>query len=81
MAEMGKRGIGVGLHFTPVHLHSYYREKYGAKPGDLPVTERACERIVSLPLYPRLSRAEQDRVVAAVKDVVRAHRRDGRRGR
>jgi UDP-4-amino-4-deoxy-L-arabinose-oxoglutarate aminotransferase len=75
MAEMGKLGIGVGLHFTATHLHRHYREKYGTKPGDLPVTERACERIVSLPLYPRLTRAEQDRVVAAVKQVVRAHPR------
>lgn len=75
MAEMGKLGIGVGLHFTAVHLHRYYREKYGFKEGDLPVTERACERIVSLPLYPRLTRAEQDRVVAAVKQVVHGNKR------
>jgi UDP-4-amino-4-deoxy-L-arabinose-oxoglutarate aminotransferase len=75
MAEMGKLGIGVGLHFTAVHLHRYYREKYGFREGDLPVTERACERIVSLPLYPRLTRAEQDRVVAAVKKVVHGNKR------
>jgi UDP-4-amino-4-deoxy-L-arabinose-oxoglutarate aminotransferase len=75
MAEMGKRGIGVGLHFTPAHLHRFYREKYGIQPGSLPVTEAAGERIVSLPLYPLLTRAEQDRVVAAVKSVVRENRR------
>ena len=75
MAEMGKLGIGVGLHFTPAHLHRFYREKYGIEPGSLPVTERAGERIVSLPLYPRLTHAEQDRVIAAVRTVVGAHRR------
>lgn len=75
MAEMGKLGIGVGLHFTPAHLHRFYREKYGIEAGSLPVTERAGERIVSLPLYPRLTHAEQDRVIAAVKTVVGAHRR------
>ncbi len=75
MAEMGKRGVGVGLHFTPVHLHRYYREKYGFKPGDLPVTEAACERIVSLPLYPLLTKEQQDRVIAAAKAIVREHRR------
>jgi UDP-4-amino-4-deoxy-L-arabinose-oxoglutarate aminotransferase len=75
MAEMGKLGIGVGLHFTAVHLHRYYREKYRMKPGDLPVTERACERIMSLPIYPLLTHAQQDRVVAAVKRVVHEHRR------
>jgi UDP-4-amino-4-deoxy-L-arabinose-oxoglutarate aminotransferase len=77
MAEMGKLGIGVGLHFTPVHLHRWYREKYGFREGDLPVTEAAGERIVSLPLYPLLTHAQQDRVVAAVKSVVRAHGRAG----
>jgi UDP-4-amino-4-deoxy-L-arabinose-oxoglutarate aminotransferase len=75
MAEMGRRGVGVGLHFTPVHLHRFYREKYGFKAGDLPVTEAAGERIVSLPLYPLLTEVQQDRVIAAVKAVVREHRR------
>jgi UDP-4-amino-4-deoxy-L-arabinose-oxoglutarate aminotransferase len=75
MAEMGKLGIGVGLHFTAAHLHRYYREKYGIQAGSLPVTEAAAERIVSLPLYPLLTRAQQDRVIAAVKTVVREHRR------
>ena len=75
MAELGKLGVGTGLHFTPVHLHRYYREKYGFRPGDLPVTEAAGERIVSLPLYPRLTRAEQDRAIAAVKTVVHGNRR------
>ena len=74
MAELGSRGIGVGLHFTPVHMHAYYRETYGARPGDLPVTEDAGERILSLPLYPLLTHAQQDRVVAAIKDVVQAHK-------
>ena len=77
MAELGKLGVGSGLHFTPVHLHRYYREKYGFKPGDLPVTEAAGERIVSLPIYPRLTRAEQDRVIDAVKKVVHGNRRAG----
>jgi UDP-4-amino-4-deoxy-L-arabinose-oxoglutarate aminotransferase len=74
MAEMGARGIGVGLHFTPTHLHRHYREKYGLRRGDLAVTEAAGERIVSLPLYPLLTGAQQDRVIAAVKAVLRDHR-------
>jgi UDP-4-amino-4-deoxy-L-arabinose-oxoglutarate aminotransferase len=77
MAELGKLGVGTGLHFTPVHLHRWYREKYGFRPGDLPVTEAAGERIVSLPLYPRLTRAEQDRAIDAVKKVVHGNRRAG----
>jgi UDP-4-amino-4-deoxy-L-arabinose-oxoglutarate aminotransferase len=74
MAEMGRAGIGVGLHFTPVHLHKFYAEKYGFKLGDLPVSEAAGEAIVSLPLYPRLTAEQQDRVVAAVRTAVDAQR-------
>jgi len=74
IGELGARGIGAGLHFTPVHLHAYYRGKYGFEPGCLPVTEAAGERILSLPLYPLLSPEQLQRVVAAIKDVVHAHK-------
>ncbi len=74
IGELGARGIGAGLHFTPVHMHAYYRGKYGFEPGYLPVTEAAGERIVSLPLYPLLTPEQQQRVVAAIKDVVQAHK-------
>jgi UDP-4-amino-4-deoxy-L-arabinose-oxoglutarate aminotransferase len=74
IGELSARGIGTGLHFTPVHLHAYYKKKYGHAPGDLPVTEAAGERILSLPLYPLLTREDVQRVVSAIKDVVRAHR-------
>jgi UDP-4-amino-4-deoxy-L-arabinose-oxoglutarate aminotransferase len=74
IGELAARGIGAGLHFTPVHMHAYYREKYGFKPGYLPVTEAAGERILSLPLYPLLSPEQQQRVVTAIKDVVLAHK-------
>jgi UDP-4-amino-4-deoxy-L-arabinose-oxoglutarate aminotransferase len=74
MGELGKAGVGVGLHFTPVHLHRFYAEKYGFRAGDLPASEAAGESIFSLPLYPLLTPAMQDRVVAAVKQVVAAHK-------
>jgi UDP-4-amino-4-deoxy-L-arabinose-oxoglutarate aminotransferase len=74
MGALGDLGIGVGLHFTPVHLHMYYAEKYGFERGDLPVSEEAGERIVSLPLYPRLTAKDQERVVAAIRRVVESRR-------
>jgi UDP-4-amino-4-deoxy-L-arabinose-oxoglutarate aminotransferase len=76
IAELRKLGVGAGLHFTAVHLHRWYREKYGFRAGDLPVTEDACERILSLPLYPLLGTERQDRVIDAVRRVVREHRHD-----
>ena len=62
-------GIGVNLHYIPVHLQPYYR-KLGFKPGDFPVAEDYYARAISLPLYPALSEADQDRVVAAVAAVL-----------
>lgn len=74
IGELAARGIGTGLHFTPVHLHAYYRKEHGFKPGDLPLTEDAGERILSLPLYPLLTLEQQQRVASAIKDVVHAHK-------
>ena len=74
MGELGKLGIGVGLHFTAVHRHRYYADKYGFNPGDLPHSDAAGESIVSLPLYPLLTPEKQDRVVAAIRQVVGAHK-------
>jgi UDP-4-amino-4-deoxy-L-arabinose-oxoglutarate aminotransferase len=73
MGELGQEGIGVGLHFTPVHRHRFYADKYGFREGDLPATEAAGESILSLPLYPLMTPELQDRVVAAVKKVAGRH--------
>jgi dTDP-4-amino-4,6-dideoxygalactose transaminase len=73
--EMKARNIGTSVHFIPVHLHPYYREKYGYRPSDFPVAYSNFLRLVSLPLHPRLSDADVDDVVAAVTDVVLRNRR------
>ncbi len=69
MQGMKERNIGTGLHYRAVHLYPYYRERYGFKPGDFPNAESIGERIVSLPLFPGLSDADQDRAVAAMADL------------
>ena len=66
-------GIGVSVHFIPLHLHPYYRRTYGYAPGDLPVAEREYAREISLPIYPDLTQDEVARVVAAVRDAVSGH--------
>ena len=70
IAALAERNIGVGLHFPPCHLLSYVRERYGTKEGDLPETERAGKRIVSLPLFPGMSDADVDYVCAAVREIL-----------
>jgi dTDP-4-amino-4,6-dideoxygalactose transaminase len=73
--DLRLRGIGTSLHFIPIHLHPYYREAFGFKPGDFPVAERVYAGLISLPLYPRMTEADVERVVMAIKDIVKASRR------
>jgi dTDP-4-amino-4,6-dideoxygalactose transaminase len=73
--ELRARNIGTSVHFVPIHLHPYYRDKYGFKPADFPVAYREYQRIVSLPLYPRMSDADVTDVIDAVTAVVTRHRR------
>jgi dTDP-4-amino-4,6-dideoxygalactose transaminase len=74
IAAMKERNIGVGLHYTAAHLFTYYRDRFGYKPGDFPHAERIGASIASLPLFPTMTTAEQDRVVAAMRDVFKAAR-------
>ncbi|MBK5227703.1 MAG: DegT/DnrJ/EryC1/StrS aminotransferase family protein, partial [Actinobacteria bacterium] len=63
-------GIGAGLYYRPIHLFTYFRDRYGTKDGMLPVTESLGERIVTLPLYPLLSDADLEDVAAAIRKVL-----------
>jgi len=73
--EMKARNIGTSVHFIPIHLHPYYRDKYGYVPGDFPVAYANYQRLVSLPLHPRLSDTDVEDVVEAVLDIVEKHGR------
>lgn len=73
--EMKARNIATSVHFIPIHLHTYYREKYGFEPGDFPVAHANFQRLVSLPLHPRLSATDVQDVIDAVLDVVNKYRR------
>ncbi len=66
MLGMKERNIGTGLHYRAVHLYPYYREHFGFKRGDFPNAESISDRIVSLPLFPAMTDADQDRVIAAM---------------
>lgn len=74
VAELANRGIGASVHFIPVHLHPFYRDTFGCRRGDLPITERVYDEFVSLPLFPSMTAAEADRVVAAVRGIVADYR-------
>lgn len=73
--ELKVRNIGTSVHFIPIHLHPYYRDKYNYKPDDFTIAYREYQRIVSLPLYPRMSDQDVEDVIAAVIEVVKRFRR------
>jgi dTDP-4-amino-4,6-dideoxygalactose transaminase len=68
---LAERKIGAGVHYRGVHLHPYYRDKYGLKPSDFPVATDISERTVSLPLSPKVTPSDQDDVVAALSELLR----------
>jgi dTDP-4-amino-4,6-dideoxygalactose transaminase len=69
MAYLSDRQIGSAIHYpVPVHRQRGYAERAILPPGGLPITERVCRQILSLPIYPELSDADADRVIAAVRE-------------
>ena len=72
--ELGTREIASSVHFIPIHLHPYYRDKYRYKPQDFPISHRESLRIVSLPLHPRMSDQDVDDVIEAAIDIAHEHR-------
>lgn len=68
--EMAKRGVGCSVHYKPLHLHPYWRDTYDLKPEDYPNALRAYRRSVSLPLYTRMTEAEQEGVIAGVRGIL-----------
>jgi dTDP-4-amino-4,6-dideoxygalactose transaminase len=65
-----ERGIGTSVHFIPLHLHPYYRDSFGYVPGDFPNATEAYQRIISLPIYPKMREADVDYVIDAVKKLI-----------
>jgi perosamine synthetase len=73
--ELGRSGIGTSVHWRPLHLHPYYRERFSYQPNDFPVANREWERLISLPVFPSMSDAEVLRVAQAVRTIAGKHAR------
>ncbi|MCX7634383.1 MAG: DegT/DnrJ/EryC1/StrS family aminotransferase, partial [Syntrophales bacterium] len=71
LTGLSRYHVGYGLHFPAAHLLTHIRQRYGCRPGMLPVTEEAAERIVSLPLYPDMAEDDVLYVGEAVKALIR----------
>lgn len=68
--KMSDLGVGCSVHFIPLHLQPYWKETYKLSPTDFPHALSNFERAVSLPLYTKMTDADQDRVIKAVKQVL-----------
>jgi len=64
--RLATRGIGTSVHYTPLHLLTFYREKLGYKNQSFPVAERLYEEILSLPIFPTISRAQTNYTVQEI---------------
>ncbi|MBV5340358.1 MAG: DegT/DnrJ/EryC1/StrS family aminotransferase [Deltaproteobacteria bacterium] len=67
---MAEKGVGCSVHFIPLHLHPYWRDRYNLQSTDFPQALHAYERAVSLPIYTRMNERDQARVVSAVKEIL-----------
>lgn len=67
--------VGSSVHFIPVHMFDYYKNKYGFKPEDFPKAKKVYEREISIPLYPKMKDEDVDDVIEAVKKIVEYYRR------
>ena len=65
-------GIGVSVHYIPLHLHPYWRERYGLQAAQFPHSQHAYERMLSLPIYTRMGDADVERVADAVRQALGA---------
>jgi dTDP-4-amino-4,6-dideoxygalactose transaminase len=71
--DMRARNIGCSVHFIPVHLLRYYRERYGFKPEQFPIALREYQRMISLPLSARMTDQDVDDVIHAVTNILEEH--------
>jgi len=68
-------GIGVAVHYVALHLQPYYVKNFNTKPQDYPIASNYSERVISLPLYPKMSSDDVERVIGTVTDLIKKFRR------
>jgi dTDP-4-amino-4,6-dideoxygalactose transaminase len=75
VAALREENIGAGIHYDAVHLHPFYRDTYGWKPEDYPISSNVSQQVLTLPGQPSMSDADVDSVVTALRRVTRFFRR------
>lgn len=67
---LSNRGIGTSVHYVPLHRHPYWRDRYQLTTEQFPQADAAYQAMLSLPLFTAMQDAEQDRVIAALHELL-----------
>lgn len=70
IAQLYAQGIGCSVHYIPLHLQPYWRDRYGLRPEQFPCSQRAYQQMLSLPVYSRMTDADVQRVIGAVRGLL-----------
>lgn len=72
--ELTKKNIGVSVHFIPLHLHPYWKKTYNLNSRDFPAATAAYDRIISLPIFPDMTKKDIKGIICAIKDIIKKYR-------
>ena len=64
--KINEKGIGTSVHYVPIHMHSYYKNKYRLNDGDFPVAEQLSKTVISLPLFPKMTDAQVEYIISTL---------------
>ncbi len=73
--EFHKKGVGVQVHYMPLHLHPFFKKHFGYKKGDFPVAEEYYKRAVTLPVFPKMTNDDVDKVINVTKEIISKYRK------
>jgi len=73
--ELKERGISASVHWMPLHMQPYYVKLFGYAPEEFPVANAVWQRLVSLPIFPGMTEAEQEHVIVTVSELLKRHAR------
>jgi len=68
--DLRKKGIGVQVHYLPLHLQPFYKKRFGYKKGDFPIAEKYYERAITLPLFPAMTKKNTKKIIKEVKKII-----------
>ena len=73
--KLQKEGLGVQIHYIPLHFQPFYKKEFGYKKGDFPVAEKYYQRAITIPLFPKMTDKEVNRVIKTVKKVINFYKK------